>query len=63
VFWIVDNGSSHRGQASINRLEGRWHNLRLVHPGPRQSAGMSGSWFVMAFEEHRNERREALLMA
>ena len=31
VFWIVDNGSSHRGQASINRLEGRWPNLRLVH--------------------------------
>lgn len=20
VFWVVDNGSSHRGQASINRL-------------------------------------------
>jgi transposase len=31
VFWVVDNGSSHRGQASIERLEGRWHNLRLVH--------------------------------
>jgi transposase len=31
VFWVVDNGSSHRGQASIKRLEGRWANLRLVH--------------------------------
>jgi transposase len=31
VFWIVDNGSSHRGQASIQRLEGAWENLRLVH--------------------------------
>jgi hypothetical protein len=31
VFWIVDNGSSHRGQASIERLEGRWPNLRLIH--------------------------------
>jgi hypothetical protein len=31
VFWIVDNGSSHRGQKSIERLEGRWPNLRLVH--------------------------------
>jgi hypothetical protein len=31
VFWVVDNGSSHRGQASIQRLEGRWANLRLVH--------------------------------
>jgi hypothetical protein len=31
VFWIVDNGSSHRGQASIDRLEGAWPNLRLIH--------------------------------
>ena len=31
VFWIVDNGSSHRGQASIDRLQGRWENLVLVH--------------------------------
>ncbi|HYN17537.1 MAG TPA: IS630 family transposase, partial [Actinomycetes bacterium] len=31
VFWIVDNGSSHRGQASVDRLEGAWKNLRLVH--------------------------------
>lgn len=33
VFWIVDNGTSHRGQRAINRLEGRYRNLRLVH-GP-----------------------------
>ena len=31
VFWVVDNGSSHRGQASVRRLEGEWRNLRLVH--------------------------------
>jgi transposase len=31
VYWIVDNGSSHRGQASIDRLEGQWPTLRLVH--------------------------------
>jgi transposase len=31
VFWVVDNGSSHRGQASIERLECRWPNLRLLH--------------------------------
>jgi hypothetical protein len=31
VFWIVDNGSSHRGQASVDRLERRWPNLILVH--------------------------------
>jgi len=31
VFWIVDNGSSHRGRASVERLEGEWENLRLVH--------------------------------
>ena len=31
VFWIVDNGSSHRGRKSIERLERRWPNLVLVH--------------------------------
>ncbi|MGH2457152.1 MAG: transposase [Candidatus Limnocylindria bacterium] len=31
VFWVVDNGSSHRGQASIERLEGAYRNLRLIH--------------------------------
>ena len=31
VFWIVDNGSSHRGQASIDRLAAAWPNLRLIH--------------------------------
>jgi hypothetical protein len=31
VFWIVDNGSSHRGQKSIDRLQDRWPNLILVH--------------------------------
>lgn len=31
VFWIVDNGSSHRGQASIDRLQGAWPTLRLIH--------------------------------
>jgi hypothetical protein len=27
VFWIVDNGSSHRGERSVKRLEGKWPNL------------------------------------
>jgi len=31
VFWVVDNGSSHRGQASIERLQDRWPKLRLIH--------------------------------
>jgi uncharacterized damage-inducible protein DinB len=31
VFWVVDNGSSHRGQAAIDRLAARWPNCVLVH--------------------------------
>lgn len=31
VFWIVDNGSSHRGAAGAERLETAWPNLRVVH--------------------------------
>ncbi len=31
VFWVVDNGTVHRGQRSVDRLQGRWMNLLLVH--------------------------------
>ncbi|MBU2603192.1 MAG: IS630 family transposase [Actinobacteria bacterium] len=31
VFWIVDNGSSHRGRASVERLARAYPNLVLVH--------------------------------
>jgi hypothetical protein len=31
VFWVVDNGSSHRGKAAVERLEGKYTNLRLIH--------------------------------
>lgn len=31
VFWIVDNGSSHRGKRAVDRLQGQWPTLTLVH--------------------------------
>ncbi len=31
VFWVVDNGSSHRGQTAVRRLQGSWPALHLVH--------------------------------
>ena len=31
VFWIVDNGSSHRGQAAIDRLAKQYPNAIMVH--------------------------------
>ena len=31
VFWVVDNGSSHRGTAAAERLQRRYPNLILVH--------------------------------
>jgi transposase len=31
VFWVVDNGSSHRGQAAINRLTEQFSNAIMVH--------------------------------
>jgi len=31
VFVVVDNGSAHRGQRSIDRLQGAWPNLIVVH--------------------------------
>src|ERR1035441_4325198 len=31
VFWIVDNGSSHRCAASVRRFQGKYCNLILGH--------------------------------
>jgi len=31
VYWIVDNGSSHAGNASIERMQQTWKNARLIH--------------------------------
>ena len=31
VFWVLDNGSSHRGQPCVNRLQDAWPNLTVVH--------------------------------
>jgi len=31
VFWVLDNGSSHRGHAAINRMTNHWPTARMVH--------------------------------
>ena len=31
VFWVVDNGSSHAGQVSVERMSHAWPNAQLVH--------------------------------
>jgi DDE superfamily endonuclease len=31
VFWIVDNGSSHHGAASITRMSRAWPNAHVIH--------------------------------
>jgi transposase len=31
VFWVVDNGSSHAGQASVRRMAQAWPTATLVH--------------------------------
>lgn len=31
VFWIVDNGSSHNGDRSVDRMHQSWPSTTLVH--------------------------------
>lgn len=31
VFWVVDNGSSHNGQRSVDRMQTAWPAAQLVH--------------------------------
>lgn len=54
VFWIVDNGSDHRGKASIKRLEQRWCNLILVH------TPVHASWLNQAEIFHSIIQRKVL---
>jgi hypothetical protein len=54
VFWIVDNGSDHRGQRSIDRLQGRWPNLILVH------TPVHGSWLNQVEIYHSIIQRKVL---
>ena len=54
VFWILDNGSDHRGKASIKRLQGRWHNLILVH------LPVHGSWLNQVEIYHSIIQRKVL---
>ncbi len=45
VFWIVDNGSSHRGAAAARRLPTRYPNLTLVH------LPIHASWLMVCAEQ------------
>ncbi len=54
AFWIVHNGSDHRGQASIDRLQGRWRNLTLVH------TPVHASWLNQAEIYHSIIQRKVL---
>jgi hypothetical protein len=40
VFWVVDNGTIHRGQKATDRLQGTWPNPMLVHP-PRHASWLN----------------------
>jgi hypothetical protein len=40
VFWIVDNGPSHRGLASVQRLRQKYPKLVLIH-GPVTPVGVN----------------------
>lgn len=31
VYWITDNGSSHRGQRPVDRMTNAWPTAKLVH--------------------------------
>ena len=54
VFWIVDNGSDHRGKASVRRLQSRWRNLILVH------LPVHGSWLNQVEIYHSIIQRKVL---
>ena len=62
VFWIVDNGSSHRGRASVTRMRKAWPTAQLVH------LPVHASWLDQAVRhevarEQRYSSKEGRLMS
>ena len=57
VFWVADNGSSHRGQASVDRMAAAWPTAVLVH------LPVHASWLnqvEIVFIHHPAEGHQAL---
>jgi len=52
VFLVIDNGSAHRGQRSIDRLQGAWPNLIVVH------TPVHASWMLLWCRGQRDESLE-----
>jgi hypothetical protein len=58
VFWIVDNGSSHRGAASVKRMTKAWPNAHLIHlPGPCLLAEPGGDLLLRRPAQSRQPER------
>jgi len=60
VFWVVDNGSSHAGARSIERLRTAWPTAELVHlPGLRTPLQRHRHPLRLALHPHRPRRAAA----
>lgn len=52
VFWVVDNGSSHRGQAAIDRLTRRFPNAVMVHT-PIHASWLNQAEIYFSVAQHK----------
>jgi hypothetical protein len=55
VFWAVDNGTIHRGQKAIDRLQTHWPNFVLVHL-PRHASWLNPIEIYFWFHPPRPQR-------
>ena len=58
VFWVVDNGSSHRGQRAVDRMRQRWPKAHLVQLPVHASWLNQGELLLRAFGERYLRRGE-----
>jgi len=58
VFWVVDNGSSHRGQAAIDRMAQRSPNCVLVHTPVHGSRLVRATGARLAVVDPAEQRRQ-----
>jgi hypothetical protein len=49
---LIDNGSAHRGKRSIDRLQGAWKNLTLLHT-PIHASWLNQAEIYLGVTEHK----------
>jgi len=62
VFWVVDDGSSHRGQRAVGRMHERWPNVHLIQL-PVHASWLNQIWDLLLRRATQGPHPQRLLQS